>query len=1830
MVRTNARARWVLSRAVRWAAGSAGLAALVGARAARAAPATWFGGFGDWGDASKWDTLAVPQTAADDAVVTNGVVTLETSYAIGALTLSAGNVTTTNGSGLTLAGSFAWSGGALTGSGSTTANGGMTLSGTNAKIIDERTLINGGAATWTAGNIDTSGGAVFVNNGTFSTDFDGEFKRVTGTSTFNNAGVLQKTAGLGGTNATLISTAFNNSGTAAVQAGNLALSGGGSASGSFAVSSGAALQTKGDYTFAAGSTVSGAGNFSFDLGNVTVDGGFAIGGVTTINAGTVTLNSTGTTGDLALVGGLLTGTGTLTAGGAVTWTGTAMQGTGSVVSNGTLVLSGSDHGLNAHTVVNAGSGTWSAGNILFSNNATLQNTGTLENTFAATMFTSGSNSGRFVNSGLFVKSGAGETTINPVAVNTGTVRVTSGVLTLNGGGSASGSFEVGTGTRLKVFNDYAFVGGSRISGSGTVELSGGVNTVGGTYDVTGRTEVFGGLTTFTGTVSNLGSTLYLGFGTVVFDTPLVNANKLEHFGGAMSGAGHVVFHDVVTWEGGAQFGSGTTTATAGMLLQGGDKILNGRTVVNAVGSAATWSAGTMLGFGGTLQNDGTMVNSFDGQFSLAGGGAPQFVNNGLFVKSGGAGATTFGAALVNNGTVRIDSGSIVVGGGAGTGQYNLAAGGMQIFGPYTLGAGAALIGTNTATFSGQINVTGPVSARFVSEGNGGEITGPGNITIEQLTWTAGRMTGTGTTTVTTSLSISGSGKEITGRTLKLMPGAASTWSGGDLSGFPGAVVDNGGTFTNSFDGTFFYASSQSAKFVNSGLFVKSGGTGTTTFNVFFNNSGTTRVNSGALSLAGGGTASGNFDLVGGSLQLNSGYVLQAGATITGTNKVQLLGDVSVGGAVSAKTVEHVAGTTAVGGTFTTENYFWSGGTLGGPGLVVATSTLGLSGNLKTIDGATLRAAGSAVATWTTGDLRAGNGGVLENLGTFNAAGDQQFFYNGGAAPAFNNAGTFAKTLGTGLTAINVPFNNTGLVRVNTGTLSLGGGGSATGQFDLLGGGMEVGGGYAFNGGVTITGTNKAKIVGNVSVNGAVTAKNVEQTAGVLTGAGTLATETYAWKGGTLDGTGTTSVSSSLELSGNDKFLDARVLSLGASASATWSSGNIFGANAGRIENAGLFLNSFDASLLYQTGVVPVFNNTGEFRKTAGSGTTSIGVTFNNSGITRVNSGSLRLNGGSATGNFDVAAGSQLEIAFDYTFNPGATITGAGKTRLLAGVTTVNGTLNAATFEQVGGTLSGSGTLSAGTYTFTGGVMSGSGTTQVNSAMTIAAPEMNLVQRTLSIGASATATWSAGDIRIAQGGTINNAGVLDIAGDVNMIRIDGSNVVLNNSGTLRKSAGTNTTIFPGVALNNTGTVEVNVGTLNPGAIQFDTLTGTLSGGTWKVSGSGKLDLGGGGGVNTNLANVTLDGPAASFPKINDLADNRGTFTLKNGKQFFTGTTFVNSGTVTTDAASGIYFGNVMSNAGNYNAGGTTQANFLFNSGKMTQSGSLSIAVEFQNNGTGTADIAGPQNWGASAHLRVNGGSVILRNDSGSTAAANLTINSTGGLTDLRTSQHLKNLSVDAGLVKLAAGGGKVLRSQSYSPGGTPNNWNGQIDLTDNRMILEYTGESVLSVLENQLHSGYNEAGAHWTGPGVISSAAQGDPTLALGVAEALDILGPSGGTFAGETISGTNAVLVRLTKFGDSNLDGKVNFTDFLRLERGFGKPGHWAQGDFNYDGLVDRADFRMLYVNFGQSLGVPADPVGASQMQTLNTLAGIYQVPEPSGVGLVAAGAVLARRRRRA
>lgn len=171
----------------------------------------------------------------------------------------------------------------------------------------------------------------------------------------------------------------------------------------------------------------------------------------------------------------------------------------------------------------------------------------------------------------------------------------------------------------------------------------------------------------------------------------------------------------------------------------------------------------------------------------------------------------------------------------------------------------------------------------------------------------------------------------------------------------------------------------------------------------------------------------------------------------------------------------------------------------------------------------------------------------------------------------------------------------------------------------------------------------------------------------------------------------------------------------------------------------------------------------------------------------------------------------------------------------------------------------------------------------------------------------------------------------------------------------------------------------------------------------------------------------------------------------------------------------------------------------------------------------------------------------------------------------------------------------------------------LDLGNNALAVDYTGASPLADLTAQVVSG--RAGGAWTGTGISSSAAATNSTVAaLGIAEAADVLGVGGGTFAGVAVDGT-AVLIRYTRLGDANLDGTTGIGDFSLLGSNYNQPGGWGKGDFNYDGTVGIGDFSLLAANYNQT--APA-----------STARGDSVVPEPSALAGLAVVALLAHRRR--
>src|SRR5213075_688906 len=112
--------------------------------------------------------------------------------------------------------------------------------------------------------------------------------------------------------------------------------------------------------------------------------------------------------------------------------------------------------------------------------------------------------------------------------------------------------------------------------------------------------------------------------------------------------------------------------------------------------------------------------------------------------------------------------------------------------------------------------------------------------------------------------------------------------------------------------------------------------------------------------------------------------------------------------------------------------------------------------------------------------------------------------------------------------------------------------------------------------------------------------------GVTTLAGSAAAQNLSLEGATLDGAGTLIVSGTLN----------------------WTAGTMAGSGVTQILNGGTF--NISGSFTIQNdlacgvggGAGSIFNNSGTFLKSAGAGTTTFAVTFNNTGSASAVSGSI--------------------------------------------------------------------------------------------------------------------------------------------------------------------------------------------------------------------------------------------------------------------------------------------------------------------------------------------------------------------------------------------------------------------------------------------------------------------------------------------------------------------------------------------------------------------------------------------------------------------------------
>jgi YD repeat-containing protein len=994
-------------------------------------------------------------------------------------------------------------------------------------------FLNAGTFRKSGGSAATTIGVAF--NNTSGGAETGVVEVLTGTLNFHGGGTANNGSSLTGA-----------AGTTLGFAGNHALQVGSSLSGSTITFTGGTINLNGSYSAStATSMIGGTANFNpgatvTSVGALTIGSGS--GGTANFSSGDLI-----TAASLSLPSiGTLEGTDAVTVTGQTTWVGGTMRGTGVTTLNGNVTITGNNfHDLfGGRTLNTAGTTTMSGGfNDFFRTNggASINNSGLWLDQSSFNYGITGTQS-TFRNTGTYRKTGTGTTTI-AIAFNNltpGVVDLQAGTLNLTGGGTQTGDFIAQTGATL------LYSGGTYDLNDGSVaslRITTGTVNIAGTFTIDGPLELSGGTLRINGQVS--ANSYSQSFSTLRGTGTLTVAGPATWTSGTMTDAGTTTFNGSLAITGNVGNNShdltggrilnttGTTTLTGG--FGGFIRMANGTRINNSglwldqstsfldimpfFGAQATFhntgtyrksSATTTIGI--IFNNASTgIVDIQTGTLQFSGGGT---ANNGSTFT--GAAATTLG---FSGGTYDLSGGSIVSAatvaftGGTTNINGNYSATATTISGISTAnfnpGAAVTAIGaltilTGTASFSTG-GLIGATALTLGSGGLAGTLAGTDAVTVSgQAIWTAGTMTGTGVTTLNGNFTLTGAVGNLPhdltgGRTLNTTGTTTVTGGFSDFIRMANATgINNSGLWldqSTSFLGITLLGGGAQATFRNTGTYRKSGAA-TTTVAVAFNNisPGVVEVQTGTLTLNGGGTETGTFaTTAGATFQFNGGTFnldnVSMGSLRVTTGTVNISGTSTIGGLL-----ELSGATLVINGQVTANSYSQSLATLRGTGTLTVTGpatwasgamadagTTTFNGNLSipNVAGTTHDISGGRVlntngTTSMTGGLndfiRMQNGTTINNSGLWldQAAIFAQIIPFSGA-PIFNNSGTYRKT-GGDTTTIGLAFNNTGTVEVQAGTLRF------TGVY------TQTAGNTTLNGG-TLASTNALNLPTTLNIQG---------------------------------------------------------------------------------------------------------------------------------------------------------------------------------------------------------------------------------------------------------------------------------------------------------------------------------------------------------------------------------------------------------------------------------------------------------------------------------------------------------------------------------------------------------------------------------------------------------------------------------------------------------------------------------------------------------------------------------------------------------------------------
>lgn len=486
-----------------------------------------------------------------------------------------------------------------------------------------------------------------------------------------------------------------------------------------------------------------------------------------------------------------------------TWTAGYFQGTGTLNNNGSFTVVGAENkyfGGPALTLNNAGTLNFPTGFFLFiGDDSTLNNLATGVIDFQSDAYIGyGSTNNILNNAGLIKKSIGVNSTIEMTMINTGTISVESGTLTLSTQEKtlSGGIYNVAAGSVLSVT-------------AGNINMSG---TLTGQLDGEMKCGSYGGNIT------------------------VVDAATLDFDGAGFDWyQGNLIGDGVLTNMGIFNFASNAIRGIDGATTFENQGIIN-----------FTVGCYLRIGENATFYNTPSGIIDFqtDAVIDYGANGSHIFNNAGLIKKTAGS-ASAISVKMINTGTISVQTGTLVLNYEEKIldgGTYNVTSGGLLTVDPITI----SMSGTLTGQVDGEMRCVSYGGSMTIVDAATLDISGNG------FNWNDGVLNGNGVLTNAGVLNFSSNANRyMVGTTILENVGTINFTVGCNLRVSDDTVINNSASGVIDFQVDTYIEAEQNGIINNAGLIKKTGGTGVTNIRPETNNSGIIDIMSGELEFANG-------------------------------------------------------------------------------------------------------------------------------------------------------------------------------------------------------------------------------------------------------------------------------------------------------------------------------------------------------------------------------------------------------------------------------------------------------------------------------------------------------------------------------------------------------------------------------------------------------------------------------------------------------------------------------------------------------------------------------------------------------------------------------------------------------------------------------------------------------------------------------------------------------------------------------------------------------------------------------------------------------------------